>query len=323
MLPGMNDVFKAFGYTLSLPERLVRSLAAALGGTTKLVTDIVIPEPLRKSSTYTAIMGNTQRFLIEKVAQVQGAYANEAAESLPEDFIPRKVAGNVIDAVGIFSLHLSPLWVFAIATDVASGSKEYLGRLTAELKSKNVIPADASIRKLDDLLDSMSQAGADSARVFDAPPLDAAAVRELRDRLAGGYTNVFKNATNLVPRIDDMWKQMESLARRDGVAVDTIVGLMTIDLGKTAGRAIDAAFSVGAVTTDLRSEKIFTSYGQTIEQIQREGALTVLERSARPFVDAIGAHMGGRTETWTEWALGKLWPWKGDVNCGGVEAPPP
>lgn len=309
MLPSMNDLFNAFGYTLSLPERLVRSVAAALGGTTKLVTDIVIPEPLRKSSTYTAIMGNTQRFLIEKVAQVQGAYASEAAEALPEDFVPRKVAGNVVDAVGIFSLHLSPLWVFAIATDVASGSKEYLGRLTAELKANRVIPEDANIQKLDDLLDSMSQAGSESAKVFDAPPLDVKAVRELRDRITGGYTNVFKNAANLMPRIDDLWNQMEALAKRDGVAVDTIVGLMTIDLGKQAGRAIDAAFAVGAVTTDLLSEKILASYGQTIDQIQREGALTVLERSAKPFVDAIGAHLSGKTDTWTEWALKKMWPW--------------
>ena len=57
MAISLSDVFKAFGYTLSLPERLVRSTAAAVGGVSKLLTDTIIPEPLRKTTAYTAMVG--------------------------------------------------------------------------------------------------------------------------------------------------------------------------------------------------------------------------------------------------------------------------
>jgi hypothetical protein len=318
-----KELFAAFGYTLSLPERFARSIAAALGGTSKLVTDTLIPEPLRKTGAYTAIVGNAQRFIIERIADVQGVYEKEAGGALPDDYVPRKIAGNVVDAVGMFSMHLSPLWVFAIATDVAQGSRVYLNRLVGELKEKNVISQDANIDKLDDLLDSLGQAGSRTAQVFDSPPVDLEQIKTLRDQLTGGYSNVFKKTTNLLPRIDTLWKSMESVAKRDGVAVDSIVGLMTIDLGKTAGQAVDAAFAVGHVTSDLLSETILDSYGKSIERIQREGAIACLEQAAAPYVSAIGSHLRSDKESWTEKAMNKMFRWWSPEEVKPDTPPPP
>ncbi len=321
MVRTLADIFSAFGYTLSLPERMVRSLAAALGGASKLLTDLAVPEPLRRSSTYTAIVGNTQRFVIEKVAEVQGAYAQEEGAGLPDDYVPRKVAGNVMEAAGLLSVHLSPLWVFAFVTDIAKGSKTYLNRLVDELKANNVISPDASVKEVDDLLDALGSAGRNSARVFDAPPIDVNQLKQLRTDLTAGYTTVFKEATDLLPRMDTLWEKMESLARRDNVSLDSIVGLMTVDLSKTAGKAIDAAFAVGSTTADLLGETVFQSYGETIHRIQQQGAVNCLEEASRPFVAAITQHMSASKKTWTEWALGKLTgPFFGGSDAAGDSA---
>lgn len=304
----LKDAFKAFGYTVSLPERLVRSAAVAIGGTSKLLTDTLIPEPLRKSTAYVAMVGNSQRFFIEKVAEVQGAYeaSPEGAGALPENFIPRAVAGNVINAAGLFAIHLSPLWVFAFVSDIAHGSKTYLNKLVAELKENGVIDKDMTIKEVDDLLDALGRAGKDTAQVFDLPPVDVASLNKLRDDLTRGYAGVFKEATDLLPRMDNLWENMQKLASRDGVAMESIVGLMTLDLEATAGKAVGAAFAVGNATADILSETIFHSYGETIYRIQERGAVTCLEEAGKPFFEAISSHLSSTKQTWTEWALGKL-----------------
>ena len=298
------DVFSALGYTLSLPERLLRSLAATIGGTTKLLTDTLLPEPLRKTNTYSAIVGNAQRFLIEKVAAVQGAYADSGA-ALPDDYVQRAVAGNIINTVGILSIHLSPLWVFALVSDVAHGSKVYLNRLVDELKAAKVLSADAGIHDVDGLLESLTQAGKDTAQVFDAPPVQVGQLRELRDRLTSGYASVFKGAGNLVPRMDDLWAGIESLASRDGVARQSIVGLMTLDLNRTAGKALDAAYAVGTATNDMLAESVFDSYGQTLLRLQTKGVLACLDEATRPYAEAIAAQMSAHNPTWTERILNR------------------
>lgn len=324
MALSFNDMFRAFGYTLSLPERLVRSAAAAVGGASKLLTDTLIPEPLRRTTAYTAMIGNAQRFFIEKVAEVQGAYPAGQQATLPENFVQRALAGNVINAAGLFAMHLSPLWVFAFLSDMAQGSKVYLSMLVQELKAEGVISAETEVREIDDLLTALGRAGKDTAQVFDLPPVDVDSLTKLRDDLTRGYAGVFKGATDLLPRMDNLWAKMESIARRDGVAVESIVGLMTLDLEKTAGKAVGAAFAVGNATADALSETIFQSYGETIHRVQQQGAISCLDEASRPYFDAITSHLDSGKETWTEWVLGKMAsPFVGNSDKQALKVSPP
>lgn len=313
----LSDIFSAFGYTLSLPERLVRSTAAAVGGASKLLTDTIIPGPLRQTTAYTAMVGNFQRFFIEKIAEVQGAYGKTEQAALPEKYVWRAIAGNAVSAAGMLSVHFSPLWVFAFLSDAAHGSKAYLNRLVVELKESGVISADTDIKEIDDLLTALGRAGKDSAQVFDLPPVDVSSLTKLREDLTKGYAGVVKEAGDLMPKMDTLWNKMQSLASRDGVAVESIVGLMTMDVTKTAGKAVDAAFAVGNVTADVLNETVFQSYGETIERIQREGAVACLEEAAKPFVDAIASHWTMEKKTWTE----KAWDCLTGVFCS--KEPPP
>jgi len=311
MANAVKSMVDTLGYTLSLPERAVRSLVAVAAGATKIVADTVVPRPLRKSRTYAALVGNAQRFLIEKIGEVEGAYEADS-QSLPDDYVPRKVAGNVLEAAGMFSVHLSPLWVFAIAADVAEGSRVYLQRLTQELKRDGVIDAGTPVEKLDDLLEAMGQASEHSAKVFDAPPISKGDIVQLRDQLMSGYGNVFSKVGDLMPRIDKLWDQMQSVANTE-VDMTRLAGLMSLDLSKAGGRALDGIFSVGRVTTEMLGETILASYGESLMQIQQRGLVEYMDEATRPYVSAFWKRYSRAQLSWTE----RLIRWLGAKFRGG------
>jgi hypothetical protein len=305
----LRGMFDHLGYTMSLPERVVRSMVAVAGGATKIISDSVLPESLRGTRTYGALIGNAQRFIIEKVAEVEGVYEADAG-ALPDDYVPRKVAGNVMEAAGMFSIHLSPLWVFAIASDVAGGSRKYLSRLTEELRQDGVIDESTNVSSIDELLGAIGAVSDDSADVFDAPPITRADVEKLRNQLVGGYGNVFSRVTDLMPRIDTMWDQMQTLADpQKGMA--SLAGLMSMDVGKMGGQAVNGILAVGRVTTDMVGENMLDSYAKSLERVQRDGLAACIDEATQPYVNAFYKQYNRAQKSWTERAMG----WMAD-KCG-------
>jgi hypothetical protein len=290
----LTDIFKAFGYTLSLPERLVRSTAAAVGGVSKLLTDTIIPEPLRKTTAYTAMVGNMQRFLIEKSPRCR--LTRRSGRGPARQIHSTCYRRQRHQRRRLFAMRLSPLWVPLF--ERRPHSQIYLNRLVGELKENGVIPPNSDIKGIDELLTVLGKAGKDTAQVFDLPPVDVDSLKRLRDEISTGYAGVYKEATDLMPRMDTLWGKMQTLATRDGVVSRSLAS--TLDLGKTAGKAVDTAFAVGNVTADLLNETIFQSYGETIERIQRQGAVSCLEEAGKPYVEAIASHWSIEKKTLTE-----------------------
>jgi len=89
----LGKVGRALAYTASLPERTIRSVAAATGGASRLATDTALPRSFRRTNLYGFLVGNFQRFLIEDVGRVKGAYPGLEG-GLPKDFLARKSFGS-------------------------------------------------------------------------------------------------------------------------------------------------------------------------------------------------------------------------------------
>ena len=70
MLGWLEGVGNFLKYTVSLPERTVRALAAGVGGVSKVFTDLALPEALRDTTTYRVLLGNMQRLVVERVGFV-------------------------------------------------------------------------------------------------------------------------------------------------------------------------------------------------------------------------------------------------------------
>ena len=160
----------------SLPERTIRSLAAMTGGTASLLTDTLFPDALRGTTIYRVLVGDMQRFIVEKVAQVDpsGCKAGEGPvvpDGADAQFVVRKVAGTALESAGLFAMHVSPLWVFAIASDAAAGGSVFLNRLVAQLKANGVIEPEANVAGLADLLDAVQHGAGKSVSAFDTPPM--------------------------------------------------------------------------------------------------------------------------------------------------------
>src|SRR5687767_108065 len=98
-------------YLVSLPERIVRSVLGVGAGVVKETGDVVLPASVRKTQLYQNLVDTTLRFVIERVAEVEGVYAKE--EALPADFLTRRGVGNAIELLGIVAFRASPVWVLA------------------------------------------------------------------------------------------------------------------------------------------------------------------------------------------------------------------
>lgn len=112
-------------YLASLPERTVRAATALATGLTSLAANTLLPGFLRGTTVYKVTFGMLQQFLIEKVAQVEGG---ESPYSAKDNYLARKTAGAVLEGIGLASIRFSPLWMLAILSDAAGGSKVYVER---------------------------------------------------------------------------------------------------------------------------------------------------------------------------------------------------
>jgi hypothetical protein len=226
--------FQRLGYLMSLPERTMRSLAAVAGGTTSLLTETLFPDTLRGTTMYKFFIGDAQRFVIERVAQIQsegrpaGAAAGAGTEA-PE-FDQRKMVSGALETAGLLAMHLSPLWVFAVAGDAAAGSNEFLQRLVTRLKRNNVLPADAEIGGLQDLLVSIQDASRRGAAAADTPALSREEIRKLASDMTENYRQMFSKVKDLLPRLETLWSRMEALASREHVSLERLGGR-----GRTGG----------------------------------------------------------------------------------------
>src|SRR5918999_4285427 len=166
-------------FLVSLPERLVRSLVAVVGGTVYETAQLVLPRLVRRSRLYEATAKNLLRVAIELVGGVEAA-ASVDPEVQPKELAVRKGAGNVVELGSILAFGFSPLWLLAATSDVTRGSRVYLRELVEELKAARVIAEDADVGSVDELLGVLEGTSGRTARLVDLPPLE---LEELRNSL--------------------------------------------------------------------------------------------------------------------------------------------
>lgn len=307
----MSSFFDAltrqFEYMVSLPERTIRSLAAVAGGTTSLLTETLFPEALRDTTLYRIFVGDTQRFIIDKVAEVQKEESeSETTDESDPQYVQKKMIGGVLETAGLFAMHFSPLWVFAIAGDAAAGSTAFLDRLVDQLKENGVLPPDAHIQGLAELLGAIQDASHKSASAIDTPPLSREELNQLADDMTSSYGQMFANATNLMPRLESIWDQMEQIASRDNISLEKLGGILTIDVASWGKKGIGAVLAVGQTGSDLFGEQILDSYGRTLNEISKQGVTTYLDDRMKPFFQAAWSHFDPDRKTWTATLTDKI-----------------
>ncbi len=221
-------------YTLSLPERVVRSTVGVAAGAAREAAQALVPQAFQTSKTYEVVVVNSLKFLTENVGGVETASprGNQAGS---DRYLARKAVGSFVDFAGLATLHLSPLWMFAIVSDVAYGSRSYVHELAAELRRRGLIRETSTIDRVDDLLSAIGTATSETASLLDAPPLSVEQLRLSLERTKAAVQAADPTAILPESELRHYWEEMRAIAAREEVSLLGVSGALTLHMFGKAG----------------------------------------------------------------------------------------
>ena len=108
-------------YAYSLPERIARAVAAAVGGATYETARLLLPRFVRGSKLYEVTAKNLLRDRDRGRGRREGGPEPRGARRRPPASSPcARSPGNVVELGSIAAFGFSPLWLLAGASDVAA-----------------------------------------------------------------------------------------------------------------------------------------------------------------------------------------------------------
>ena len=276
-------------FAASIPERLVRSTAAVVGGTVHETAQLVLPRFARRSRLYEASAKNLLRILIEGVGAVdpETPTTPDPDAPPPKQLAIRKGAGNVVELGSIAAFGFSPLWILAGVSDVTHGSRVYLQALTDELKASGVVRDDLDVSSVDELLGVLEGTSGRTARLIDIPPIELAELRATMRELG-------EEATDL-PSQEQLARLYEGL-RQTAAAEDR--SLLEVSQG------IGMAFVTSA--RKVSDEHVKVPYREDWRPVRDEGFGAYARRVSRPYGEAAASHFHPDRKTYTERLLSKI-----------------
>jgi hypothetical protein len=275
-------------FLASLPERLLRAIAAALGGTLHETASLVLPRFVRTSRLYEATAKNVLRVTIELVGGVKPSSPPvDEYEPDPGRLAVRKGAGNAVELGSIAAFGFSPLWILAAAADVAHGSRLYLDTFARELHAAGALAERTTFGSVDDLLAALEGTSGTTARLIDIPPLELQALRR-------SLADLRRDAAQL-PSPAELATAYEALRRtaarerRSLLEVSVGVGLAFFNSARHVGR-----------------QHVLDPYREDLKPLRDEGFGSYAARVSRPYAEAVARHFDPERETLTERGLERL-----------------
>ena len=288
-------------YSISLPERYFRGLTGLLGGMLHETTELLIPDFVKDTTTYNIFVGNLLRFAVENVGEVEGIYNDDG---LDEDYASRKLLGNAIEGIGIATVHMSPLWIFAFFADSVKGGKIYLKRLRAELIEKGYIDSENESDSIQDLLEGIERTTTSFAQNIDMPPLSRDEImdnlEEIQDSIGGLFSKTGRVAGDVKDEISNLMQDFLETASEEDQTLMELSGVMTLQVTNRAKKAIGVATTVPQVAGKILYENILVYYSDTLSDINQRGYAVVASETIEPYGSAIIKQFSSEKETWTE-----------------------
>ncbi len=266
-------------YLLSLPERLLRALAAGLGGLLFELSEVALPDWLRRSRLYQALVYRLLRLTIELIGDVQDVMPPE--EVTAAELAVRKAVGNAIELASFLAVGWSPLWLLAAASDLSGGTRAYLKIFAEELKDQGLLGDTAEVQSVDELLTALENSSGTAADMVDIPPLNLTDMRRSWQLLKGNTAGL-PNAAGL----SQLYQHIQAVAQSENRPVGEVSALI-------AAGALRAGIKMG-------STHIFEYYIAALEAINEEGWWRYVRRAARPYLVVGRSHLDPARVTYTE-----------------------
>ncbi len=273
------------GYFLSLPERSLRAVAAGLGGLLYEAAQVLLPGWLRGTRLYQAIVAGTLRIAIELVGGATGILP--ADDVTAQELAVRKAAGTGIELAGLMLVGWSPLWLFAATADLTGGTRTYLRALASELRRDGLLPKDADVASVEQLLDILESSSGLVAESLDAPPLNITDMR--------ASWQILRRHPEELPqreRLASLYGNLQQVAEQEGRSL----------------RSVSSLIAAGAVRAGVRMghTHIFDYYQDALHTMAREGLPVYARRVLRPYFAVTRGHFDPEHLTYTEGLLQHL-----------------
>ena len=171
--------------------------------------EVALPDGIRHSELYQNPVDGTRRYLLEQVGGVEGVYASD--ESVPENFLVRRTAGNAVEVLGVIAFRASPVWVLAALADVCGMGRHLIPEIADALKAQGLLDGDTQFTSVDQVLDGLEQTSSRLASTINAPPLDVAGLRAEWDAIGRGPAPACESASR--DTITGVWTQLKAERR--------------------------------------------------------------------------------------------------------------
>ncbi|MEI7701029.1 MAG: hypothetical protein WCK86_14615 [Planctomycetia bacterium] len=328
-------------YGVSLPERFVRSAVGLTAGTAKEIAEFIVPQAFQSSKSYEVAIRNSLNFLLSNVATISetGAKSGESAPAVPAGlmdsrrqvsgttqesagtsgtetdagrFVAKKAISNFIDITGLTTLHVSPLWILAIVSDTAYGTKVYLNELAVELQRQGLIDNSSTIHKVDDVFEAVRKASSRAASTFDLPPLSLLELKQSLTQTRAALQEI--DPAQLIPEseIRRLWQEMKELAVSENISLLGVSGALAMQTVKRIRGATQGTLAGLFVAGKIINRNIFGHYEQALIDVHQRGILQSVRDSFEPYADLAWNNMESSRKTWTEQLLnpslfGRAW----------------
>jgi len=303
-------------YGLSIPERSARSISAIVGGFANESAARLIPSAFRTSKSYTVFIQQSLDFMIRDVGGVASdvQQAKQAVEAegpndseQAEGLLARQAVGGMIDFAGMATLHLSPMTLLAIISDVAYGSSTYVRELSEELKRQGVIDGASTIDHVSDLIDALQASSSQGADAFNAPPVNVEGLKETIAKTREALNRI--DPINVIPQgeIERMWGEMQQTASETNTSIFDVATTMTMFSMNRLSLVTRGALSSVTVAGNMIDQHILAHYADALTEIQVRGIWSTLSTASAPYYAAIWNNFDETKSTLTEDLLsGKL-----------------
>ena len=328
-------------YGVSLPERFVRSAVGLTAGTAKEIAEFIVPQAFQSSKSYEVAIRNSLNFLLSNVATISetGAKSGESAPAVPAGlmdsrrqvsgttqesagtsgtetdagrFVAKKAISNFIDITGLTTLHVSPLWILAIVSDTAYGTKVYLNELAVELQRQGLIDNSSTIHKVDDVFEAVRKASSRAASTFDLPPLSLLELKQSLTQTRAALQEI--DPAQLIPEseIRHLWQDMKELAVSENISLLGVSGALAMQTVERIRGATQGTLAGLFVAGKIINRNIFGHYAQALVDVHQRGILQSVRDSFEPYADLAWNNMESSRKTWTEQLLnpslfGRAW----------------
>jgi hypothetical protein len=288
------------GYALSLPERIVRSLSGLIAGTAHELGEVILPARVRRSRLYSAVLGATLQFLIQQVAEIE----READSPIPQDFLLRRAAGNVVDIAGIAAFHASPVWVLAALSDLAGAGRELVTEIAEALKTAGLLPANHAFSNVDELLNGLERTAGQMVQTAYTPPLNVAAMREEWQKIC---IEAYRIPQAALPDPAQLWAQWNELKQeaarqeRSVLELSSLLAIAAIRALPENARWLSRAIRVsGRRTGEMVADTLLHHYRDTLREIQKAGYVRYWLREFQPYFKGAVRQFSTRRQSTTE-----------------------